>query len=183
MQFDEVISNRKTIRKYIPKEVSKELLLKIINSARLAPSAKNRQPWRFYILNNVEKKHIINLMYQWEQENPNEKSSIKGSAKQMKQADKVILIYSPIYKNKNKKLYYKKPDYLSLGAAIENMCLTCTNLGLGSCWCCDILYIENEINSYLNINNYELISGLMIGHPEIIPQSSPRMDLDKLIFS
>lgn len=183
MQFDEVINNRKTIRKYLTKEVSEELLLKIINSARLAPSAKNRQPWRFYILSNIQKKHIINLMYEWEQNNPNEKSSIKGSARQMEQANKVIIIYSPKYKSKNKKLYYKKPDYLSLGAAIENMSLKCTDLGLGSCWCCDVLYIEDEINSYLNINNYEQVSALMIGYPEVIPKSAPRIDLDELILN
>ena len=51
------------------------------------------------------------------------------------------------------------------GCAIENMSLQAVNLGLGSCILCDTLYIENEINKYLGINNFEQICGFIIGSP------------------
>ena len=94
MNFDDVIKARKTIRKYKNKEVSEQAIHSILESALLAPSAKNRQPWRFYVLDHQQKDDIVTMMYEWDKNNKDFGSSIKGSANQ------------------------KKPDYLSLGAAI-----------------------------------------------------------------
>lgn len=183
MNFDDVIKARKTIRKYKNLEVSDKEIHSIIESAMLAPSAKNRQPWRFYVLNNKQKDDIVTMMYEWDKNNKDFGSSIKGSANQMAQASKAVVIYSPIYHSKNKKLHFKKPDYLSLGAAIENMALKCSDLGLGSSWLCDTLYIEDEINDYLKIEQLEQISTLIIGHPEEIPERRKRFSIDDVILN
>lgn len=183
MNFDNVIKARKTIRKYTDLEVSNQDIISIIESAILAPSAKNRQPWRFYILNDKEKHYIVNMMLDWEQKNKGFGSSIKGSATQMSQASTAIVVYSPIYHSKNKNIYYKKPDYLSLGAAIENMALKCSDLGLGSSWLCDTLYIEDEINSYLNVHSLEQISTLVIGYPKEVPSRRERFSINEVILN
>ena len=183
MELDEAILSRKTIRKFQNKNVPDNYLYKIIQSAMLAPSAKNRQPWRFYILEDNQKDDITNMMYDWANENKDIHTSIKGSANQMKTANKAIIIYTPNYHSKNKKTYYKKPDYLSLGAAIENMNLKCFDLGLGCTWLCDTLYIENEINNYLKIDNLEQVSTLIIGYPEEIPERRERFSIDKLLLN
>lgn len=182
MEFDHVISSRKTIRKYQNFPVDSEQLTQIIESGMLAPSAKNRQPWRFYILTDKQKEDIVQMMYQWEKINTTFPTSIRGSAAQMQEANKAIIIYSPIYHSKNKKSHYKKPDYLSLGAAIENMTLKCADIGLGSAWLCDTLYIENEINAYLNLQDLEQISTLIIGYPKEIPERRKRLPIENLIL-
>ena len=183
MELDEAILNRKTIRKFQNKDVPDNYLYEIIQSAMLAPSARNRQPWRFYILDNNQKNDITNMMYDWASKNKDIHTSIKGSANQMKTANKAIIIYTPNYHSKNKKTYYKKPDYLSLGAAIENMNLKCFDLGLGCTWLCDTLYIENEINNYLKIDDLEQVSTLIIGYPEEVPERSERFPIDKLLLN
>lgn len=183
MELDKAISSRKTIRKFQNKNVPDNYLYEIIQSAMLAPSAKNRQPWRFYILDDNQKNDITNMMYDWASENKDIHTSIKGSANQMKTANKAIIIYTPNYHSKNKKTYYKKPDYLSLGAAIENMNLKCFDLGLGCTWLCDTLYIENEINNYLKIDDLEQVSTLIIGYPEEVPERSERFSIDKLLLN
>ena len=183
MELDEAILSRKTIRKFQNKNVPDNYLYEIIQSAMLAPSAKNRQPWRFYILDDNQKNDITNMMYDWASENKDIHTSIKGSANQMKTANKAIIIYTPNYHSKNKKTYYKKPDYLSLGAAIENMNLKCFDLGLGCTWLCDTLYIENEINNYLKIDDLEQVSTLIIGYPEEIPERRERFPIDKLLLN
>lgn len=183
MELDKAISSRKTIRKFQNKNVPDNYLYEIIQSAMLAPSAKNRQPWRFYILDNNQKNDITNMMYDWASENKDIHTSIKGSANQMKTANKAIIIYTPNYHSKNKKTYYKKPDYLSLGAAIENMNLKCFDLGLGCTWLCDTLYIENEINNYLKIDDLEQVSTLIIGYPEEIPGRRERFPIEKLLLN
>lgn len=183
MELDKAISSRKTIRKFQNKSVPDNYLYEIIQSAMLAPSAKNRQPWRFYILDDNQKNDITNMMYEWASENKDIHTSIKGSANQMKTANKAIIIYTLNYHSKNKKTYFKKPDYLSLGAAIENMNLKCFDLGLGCTWLCDTLYIENEINDYLKIDDLEQVSTLIIGYPEEIPERSERFPIDKLLLN
>ena len=65
MELDKAISSRKTIRKFQNKSIPDNYLYEIIQSAMLAPSAKNRQPWRFYILDDKQKEDITNMMYQW----------------------------------------------------------------------------------------------------------------------
>ena len=56
------IENRRSIRKYKPDAVSKEILEHIIYSATLAPSAKNRQPWKFIVYQGKEKDKLVDVM-------------------------------------------------------------------------------------------------------------------------
>lgn len=49
-----VIYERRAVRKFKDKAVEKELLLELLNAARMAPSAINKQPWHFYVLTNTE---------------------------------------------------------------------------------------------------------------------------------
>lgn len=56
------IERRKSIRKFKPETVSKEIIDTIINAARLAPSAKNRQPWKYIAYISQEKENLLNVM-------------------------------------------------------------------------------------------------------------------------
>lgn len=114
MNFDEIINNRHTARIFTDDAVTQNELDKILLSGSLAPSAKNRQPWKFYVLNDEQKNHIMNMLFKWDKENPNEKTSVKGSAEQIKQANKMIMLYSDNYNSSSKMTNYKKPDYISL---------------------------------------------------------------------
>ncbi len=61
MTFHQLIRQRKSLRDYDPKQaVEKEILLRILDAGRLAPSAANRQPWKFYLISergNLAKLH------------------------------------------------------------------------------------------------------------------------------
>lgn len=114
MEFDEIIKIRRSARSFEKTNVTNYQVNRIIQSASTAPSAKNRQPWKFYILSNNQKNHIVDMLIGWEKQNPNEKTSVKGTAEQIKQANKMIMIYSDNYKSKIKRTYYKKPDYISM---------------------------------------------------------------------
>ena len=58
------IGNRRSIRKYKEDKISKKLLEEIIYSATLAPSAKNRQPWKFIVYQGKEKEKLVDIMRQ-----------------------------------------------------------------------------------------------------------------------
>ena len=56
------IENRRSIRKYKPDEIERKLIDEIIYSASLAPSAKNRQPWKFIVYQGKEKDKLVDVM-------------------------------------------------------------------------------------------------------------------------
>lgn len=114
MNFDEILSNRRSARLFSNDYIPQELVEKILYSGSLAPSARNRQPWKFYILSDEQKNHIMNMLFEWDKLNPKEKTSVKGTAEQISTANKMIMIYSDNYKSSSKNINYKKPDYLSL---------------------------------------------------------------------
>lgn len=165
MNFDEILYNRRSARLFTDDNISDEQLKKILYSGSLAPSAKNRQPWKFYVLNDTQKNDVMNMLFEWDRLNPKEKTSVKGSAQQIQTANKMIMIYSDCYKSASKSKNYIKPDYISIGCALENMSLQAVNLGLGSCILCDTLYIQNQIDEYLGVKDYEQICGFIIGNP------------------
>lgn len=182
MEFEEVVKKRKSTRNYINKKVSKKNLNKILNAARLAPSAKNRQPWRFLILNSKQKNDIVNMLLKLCNDKANKQTSVKGSVNMIKEADKLILVYRKINRNKEKNMKFKKADYLSIGAAIENLILECTNIGIDACWCCDTLYIDNGINDYLGIDEYEQMSSVVIGYSNDESSKKKKLKLSEIIL-
>lgn len=63
MELKETIKNRRSIRKYKNTEISKEIIEDLIDCARLSPSAKNRQPWKFVIVTNTIKIKLQTLCW------------------------------------------------------------------------------------------------------------------------
>ncbi len=66
MELKGTIQNRRSIRKYQNLDVPNELIEDLIECARLAPSAKNRQPWKFVIVKNTIKNQIADIMLEGE---------------------------------------------------------------------------------------------------------------------
>lgn len=56
MDFYEVIKTRRSIRSYKKEPVPDEVLKRVLNAARIAPSGNNRQPWKFIIIKDEERK-------------------------------------------------------------------------------------------------------------------------------
>ena len=84
--------------------------------------------------------------------------------------------------NPKTKIIKNQITYL-FGCAIENMSLQAVNLGLGSCILCDTLYIENEINKYLGIKDFEQICGFIIGNPIYNYPPKIKKDLKDLLLN
>ena len=180
MNVNDAIEKRRSIRKYKDISIEKDKILEIINAGRFAPSAKNRQPWYFVVVNNEIKNKIAELMINFKQEKSEEgdykySSSISFTGNVIKDAPSMILIYT--YEDSN----YLISDTLSVGAAIENMILRATELSLGTLWVRDTTHIEDEINKLVNIHDKKLSSALLIGIPDQDPKMRPREDLNDIV--
>lgn len=119
MEFSELIQKRLTTLKYTKKKISNKDMNKIIDSAIMAPSAKNRQPWRFYILSDEQKNYIAEKMDAWIN-HTGLVTTIKRSADLMRNAGNCILIYSNQW-DSNHINRVKEPKKLLNGEDVENM--------------------------------------------------------------
>lgn len=101
METLEAIENRRSIRSYTEKDLPKEIIEDILNCGRLAPSAKNRQPWYFVVTRNEIKDKIADMMIDYvsntdeisELKRLGHRSSVNNTANIIKQAPILILIF------------------------------------------------------------------------------------------
>lgn len=119
MEFSELIQRRLTTLKYTNKKVSNEEINQIIDSAIMAPSAKNRQPWRFYILSDEQKNYIADKMEAWIN-HTDLVTTIKRSANLIRNVGNCILIYSNQWDAKHIERIEENKKLLN-GEDIENM--------------------------------------------------------------
>lgn len=183
MELEKIIKHRKSIRKYKVDDVSKDMVEKLIDCARYAPSAKNRQPWEFVVVKDSIKDDIANIMLKKEKETNgklerkiyNYKSSVKQTAFVIKDAPILILVFRPKEDN------WLVGDSLSIGAAIEHICLKSVEMGLGTLWIRDIVYTQEEIANLLNYGNRSLISAIALGYPDETPKLRSRKKLNEIL--
>lgn len=183
MELNYVIKKRRSIRKYKNIDIPNEVIEDLIDSARLAPSAKNRQPWEFMIVKGIIKNEIADIMLEQlkqskislERKLYNANSSVKSTSYIMKEAPILILVFKPKEDN------WIIGDSLSIGAAIEHICLRATDLELGSLWIRDIVYTQKEIAKLVGKDDMELISAISIGYPDENPKQRTRKKLNEIL--
>ncbi|OGX39626.1 MAG: nitroreductase [Omnitrophica WOR_2 bacterium RIFCSPLOWO2_01_FULL_41_12] len=144
MDMMEAIKLRRSIREYKNKPIPKEILEKIVDAARHAPTAKNIQPWEFIVITQSETLKKIGELAQ--------------NGRFLAQAKACIAVYCSDTK------YYLEDGC----AATENILLAATALGIGSCWIAgDKKPYCTQISSLLNVPpTYKLVSLISLGYPE-----------------
>lgn len=167
MELSAVIENRRSIRHYINKEISKETIKDILNYGILAPSAHNRQPWHFIVIHeNMDLKNAIaDRLYQ----KIGEKGELTCEA--IKNSSALILVFADIE--------HATFDIQSVGACIENLILRAYDLGVSSLWIGYILEIEEELQKEFNTDK-KLIAAVTLGYSEHNPKPRPRKNLEEV---
>jgi len=173
MKFREIINKRHSIREYENRKIPKKILKRLVITATKAPSAKNEQPWRFFIVSSKKRRDYLAEML-WE-----EFSKLRDIEKLTAKLDKIAIKF---YKNignaqnlifvfretrKNPPAYQYFNDIAGVSGAIENLMLGAVEQGLGTCWIGTFKSKENEIKKLLNTpRNYELLAAIAIGYPK-----------------
>jgi nitroreductase len=155
MDIFNAIYNRRSIRKFIYKDIEKEKIRKIIESGVQAPSACNIQGWKFIIINNDKIKQAI---------------IDEGTAYFVKNAPFLIMV---LYDNRSDNLEYA--DHVqSASAAIQNMQLIAYSLSIGSC-CINNLPTKKRLRKILKVPSYyDPIAALVMGYYKKTPSVVPR---------
>ena len=175
------IETRRSIRKFKQDPIPQELLDKILKAATLAPSGKNKQPWRFYVVQESKRDEMITAM----REGLDQLTAMgykTGSAKftqyVMSQAPVTIFVYNPTGRHPTQErntleAFGDIVDIQSVGAAIQNMLLAAQALGLGTLWICDVFFAYDALTNWLGAEG-EMIAAVSLGYPDQSPEPRPR---------
>jgi nitroreductase len=173
MGLIDIIKNRRSVRKYSSRQVEREKIINMVEAARLAPSASNGQPWRFFAVSSREKLDRLvdstGFINNW-----------------TKTAPLIIVACSTGGTVSNfigKTVKGIRYDLLDLGIATEHIVLTAAEQGLSTCWIG--WFDERRIKRILDIpRNLEVVSLLTVGYAEegFKPGVKKRLSLDEILF-
>lgn len=190
----QAIQARRSIRAYQDRPVSREIIESVLLAGSLAPSAKNRQPWRFVVVQGNRKQDMLATMERGllrEKESPllpGSASMMQGAVRTMRimeQAPVVIFLLERYGRSLHETpdvegRVYERCDMQSIGACMENMALEADSLGLGSLWIGDIYFAYDELTAWLG-SDHELVAAMTIGYPAEQPMARPRQPLEAVI--
>ncbi|MTI60618.1 MAG: nitroreductase [Firmicutes bacterium] len=184
METLKTIVERRSIRKFKNKDISRDKIKEILELAIKAPSGKNRQPWRFVILKDKNKNKLKKIMTQKTKYNKKKQIDIGSSeisTRVVSEAPVVVLVFNSFSKVEENYIHNKLlVDIQSIGAAIQTLVLSAQDMGLATLWICDILYSKDEISSWLNTKD-ELVAAVAIGHADQSPFPRPRKNLEDVV--
>lgn len=170
------IETRRSVRKYSNKPVEDEKILKLIESARLAPSGRNKQPWHFIIVKSESTKQKISKVshdQKWMNTAPIHIVCVADIRERIEDDIEISL-------NENSPQPELKIVIRDVSIAIEHMVLEAEKLGLGTCWVA--WFTQEEIRPILNIpEDKYVVAVIPVGYADEITKPRPRKNIEEII--
>ncbi|MBD5544587.1 MAG: nitroreductase [Lachnospiraceae bacterium] len=189
------INDRRSIRKFLDKEIPLELIKEILEAGRMAPSPKNRQPWKYIVFGNKQKQELLDCMELGIKREEHTKSLLPKSAsgipdakntlRIMREAPIIILVLntngkSPFLTVDPDERIMEICDTLSIGASIENILLRAEELELGTLWIANTCFAYGELVEYL-CTDKQLVGAIAVGYANENPHPRPRKALEEIV--
>ena len=151
------ILQRRSIRAYTAEPVDKDQLERIVEAGRLAPSAKNRQEWRFVV---IQKKEV--------------RLKMMDAAFNQDYVGQAPVIIAVCTTNIDYRMPNGQPSYpVDLAFAASQMALQAVHEGLGTC--CITTFDEQEVREILTMPfSMRVALLLLVGHADESPEPTPR---------
>jgi nitroreductase len=190
------LSQRRSIRKFLNKEIDNKIIEKILEAGIMAPSSKNSQPWKFVVVTNKDKDGMFKVMKTGMAieksgnglyTDADNKEFIRGAEytlKIMEAAPITIFVINTgnkiLYNRTDGEVFMEMVNIQSIGASIQNMLLAASEYGIGNLWICDIFLAYKELRKWLNTGQ-QLIAAISLGYPNENPPSRPRKSINVLV--
>ncbi|RQD76777.1 MAG: nitroreductase [Candidatus Syntrophonatronum acetioxidans] len=168
--MEEVVNTRKSVRKYRPDPVDRQVLTKVLEVARKAPSWKNLQCWRYILVEGEGTRE--KLAEALPSANPARKGIVQAPLT-------VVLCANPEESGVSQgKEYY----LVDAGITMEHLVLAAAAQGLGTCWVA--WFQEEPVKELLGIPDpYRVVAMTPLGYPAQEPKEQPRKELSEIVFS
>ncbi|MEW5826330.1 MAG: nitroreductase family protein [Candidatus Bipolaricaulota bacterium] len=172
----EAIRERRSVRSYLSREVDDAQILELLESARLAPSASNKQPWSFVVVRGRERREALARVchdQQWMTEAPVHIVCVADVSRRLEKTDGVdVSEASPA------------PDVKFVirdtAIAVEHIVLQAEAEGLATCWVA--WFTQNEIRAVLGIPATQyVVAVITVGYSDQRPAPRPRRAIQEIV--
>lgn len=166
MSVLDAIRERRSIRKYKPDAIPEDVLLRVLEAARLAPSGKNLQPWKFIIVRDASLRMKL----------------AEASIYQYFMAQAPIIIVACAFPDNcySRMGRYMKSWPVDVACALEHLMLQAQEESLGTCWIG--AFEEEAVKSILHVpENVRVLALTPLGYPDEAPRPRGRKELEKIV--
>ncbi|MFP4165399.1 MAG: nitroreductase family protein [Chitinispirillaceae bacterium] len=179
------IHDRHSIRQFSDQPVSKEDLLTILNAANQAPSAHNQQSWKFRVLSGEKKQELVKLVTERYARFPKPTAALlRMAARSIASAPVVIVVMntgelmkrgSQLFKvdSESARDFFRIMEIQSSAAAVENMLVAATSIGLSTVWLGILIMIQKELLQFLGNPEGEFMAVVPVGYA-LRPHAGPK---------
>ena len=197
MNVLEVIQKRRSIRHYKPDDIPEDVLQRLLNAMRLAPSGKNCQPWKFVVVRDKAIKAKVAAACNWRRAD--------GSLVSQAWADEApVIIVACGFERQAAVRYYKQGQVITanwaaleaertqgpieyesalnfdLAIALDHLSLAAAAEGLGTCWIGGL--DEPQMRKVLSVpEDVRAGIAMTVGYPVSWPEPRPRNPLDEVV--
>src|SRR4030067_1436071 len=170
------IEQRRSVRLFTKEEVSDQEINILLHAANEAPSAHNQQSWRFVILKNEKKQGLAHLVISKSSEFPRPSSTLlRMAARSITGAPVVIAIANTgdlirqgtqLFKVEKEMAqdFFRTMEIQSSAAAVQNLLLAATSLGLASVWLGILYLIKSDVPQFLGEPRGEFMAVVPVGY-------------------
>jgi nitroreductase len=199
MEFDEVVSTRRSIRRFKDEPVPDVYIRKLLEAARLAPSGLNLQPWRFAIVKSKTVREELTrvTLATFATDAPVVLICCADLDVVASLGERVAELQEAGAFSGTRFQGFGAEDFLAGGAlnesaikanlafqvaiAIEHIALKAVDLGLGTCWVTS--FDEKEVKRIVGISDrYSVVAMLPVGYPVEVPGQRPRLAVDDIVI-
>lgn len=170
------IEQRKSVRKYSSRPVEKERLDVVLESARLAPSGHNKQPWHFIVVTDAKRREEIALV------SKQQRWMISAPVFIVCIADIRARVQSaqPIYVDEESPSFELKRVIRDTAIAASHILLEARHQGLDTCWVG--WYEQKDLRPVLGIPEDKFVVGVItLGYADEEPVSRPRKRMEEIL--
>jgi len=180
MNITELIKTRRAIRRYQDKPVSRKQISQLLDLARWAPSAHNRQPWRFAVLTQpADRARLAQAMGERlrqdrtaDHDPPDDiERGVARSHARITGAPVVIVVClsmaeMDVYPDPQRNRYEWVMAVQSVSMAAQNLWLAAHSQGLAMCWLCAPLFVPDLVRKTLGLpSDWEPLGLMTLGYP------------------
>lgn len=171
MSLIDLILNRRSVRRYEEKDIPQDVLNKILEAGRKAPTASNRQPWHFIIITESKiKKELSKIEY-------------SPYAPFIKDAPVTIVGCAMVSDDEYNRRWGTIYSIIDTIIALQNMVIAAWAVGVGSCWVgVQGVPIEDKVRQLLKIaEDWKIMALITFGYPAEQPRPIKKKTLEEII--
>ena len=164
MEFKDIIQKRRSVREFTDEPVSDEKLRRVLEAARLAPSASNRQAWKFVVVKDS-----------------NKREALAQAANNQAFVGQAPIIIVAVALMPERIMTCGVPSYaVDLAIAMEHIVLAAVDEGLGTCWIG--AFSQENVRRIVGVTDkYKVVTVMPMGYPAGETAARPRKPIEEVV--